>query len=67
MNKLKPWAKYLFLFYMGGSIYYYIEVLFRGYSYISMFILGGICFIYCGLQNERTSWDYPFWKQLAKS
>lgn len=67
MNKLKPWAKYLFLFYMGGSIYYYIEVLFRGYSYLSMFILGGICFIYCGLQNERTSWDYPFWKQLAKS
>ena len=67
MNKLKPWAKYLFLFYMGGSIYYYIEVLFRGYSYLSMFILGGICFIYCGLQNEKTSWDYSFWKQLAKS
>ena len=36
-------------------------------SYLSMFILGGICFIYCGLQNEKTSWDYPFWKQLAKS
>ena len=54
MSKLKPWAKYLFLFYMGGSIYYYIEVLFRGYSYLSMFILGGICFIYCGLQNEKT-------------
>lgn len=67
MNKLKPWMKYLFLFYMGGSIYYYIEVMFRGYSYLSMFVLGGICFIYCGLQNEKTAWDYPFWKQLAKS
>ncbi len=27
----------------GGSAYVLIEILFRGYSHISMFVLGGIC------------------------
>lgn len=32
---------------------------------MSMFILGGICFILCGLVNEFFSWDTPLIKQQA--
>ena len=30
---------------------------------MSMFILGGVCFILCGLVNEFFSWDIPLIKQ----
>ena len=63
MNKL---SKYIFLFMIGGSMYYIVELLFRGYSHWSMFILGGMCFYYAGIQNEYVSWNYPLWKQLIK-
>jgi uncharacterized membrane protein len=56
----------MFLFILGGAIYYLAEVLFRGYSHWSMFLLGGFVFIFAGLQNEVTDWDEPFWKQLMK-
>lgn len=58
--------KELFLFLIGGFLYYSIEILWRGFSHWSMFILGGLCFIYAGLQNEYETWDYPFYKQLGK-
>ena len=38
-------------------MYYSMEMLFRGYSHYSMAILGGICFIACGLLNEFLSWS----------
>lgn len=41
-------AKNIFMFAFGGGIYYGIELLFRGRSHMSMFILGGICFLICG-------------------
>ena len=41
-----------FLFLIGGALYYVIEILWRGYSHWSMFILGGICFVIMGLLNE---------------
>lgn len=37
----------------GGSIYFTLEILFRGYSHWSMFLLGGLCFLVCGLINSR--------------
>ena len=49
--------KLLFLFIIGGLIYYGIELLWRGWSHWSMFILGGLCFVCCGLINEVLSWD----------
>lgn len=55
--------KYLFLCLIGDITYYCIEILFRGYSHISMMILGGICFIGMGLINEILSWETPLWKQ----
>lgn len=44
--------KYLFLFLLGGFTYFYIEILFRGYSHFSMIICGGLAFICCGLINQ---------------
>ena len=56
--------EYIMLLLLGGSIYYMIEILYRGHSHISMFILGGICFILIGLINELLSWDMLFWTQV---
>ncbi|MFV0341640.1 MAG: putative ABC transporter permease [Anaerocolumna sp.] len=44
--------KYILLFFIGGFLYCGIELIFRGYSHISMLIAGGICFVLIGLLNE---------------
>lgn len=51
--------KYLFLFSFGGIIYILIEMLWRGYSHWSMFILGGLCFVLLGLINQKYTRDIP--------
>lgn len=51
--------KYSFLFSFGGIVYLLIELLWRGYSHWSMFILGGLCFVLLGLINEKYTWDVP--------
>ena len=40
MKRLK---EYTGLWALGGMLYYGIEVIFRGFSHWSMFVLGGIC------------------------
>ncbi len=55
--------KYLVLFLTGGNIYYLIEILWRRTSHISMFIIGGICFILIGLINECFTFNMPLLKQ----
>lgn len=44
--------KEFILLIIGGTLYFIIEVLYRGYSHLSMFLLGGICFVVIGLINE---------------
>ena len=56
--------KYLFLFLFGGFLYYGIEILWRGESHFSMGILGGICFLFAGLQNENIEWEVPLLSQI---
>ena len=52
------------LFFIGGAMYYLIEVLWRGYSHWTMFILGGICFVIMGLLNEyKFKWNDSLIKQ----
>lgn len=51
------------LFLIGGGIYLCVELLWRGYSHWSMFLLGGLCFLVIGQINEGLSWDMPLWKQ----
>lgn len=54
MKKLMEYSwKYLILFVFGGGIYYSIEILFRGYSHWSMFLLGGICFLAIDYMNRK--------------
>lgn len=61
---IKLLFKYLFLLCAGGSIYYLIEILYRGYSHYSMFLVGGGCFVIIGLLNEGMSWDLCIEKQV---
>ena len=64
MKEFKLMLKYLFLFVLGGSAYVGIEILYRGYSHISMFIVGGACFIFIGLINEVLDWETPVELQI---
>lgn len=49
---MKNIRKYLILLIIGGNIYYTLEVIWRGYSHFTMFLLGGLCFVLIGLINE---------------
>lgn len=64
MTKLKLILKYAFLAIIGGGIYCSLEVLYRGYSHWSMFVLGGVCFITLGLINEILDWETPLLVQM---
>ena len=57
MKPIKNLLKYVFLWLIGGGIYYGVEIAYRGYSHYTMFILGGVCFVLIGLINEILSWD----------
>lgn len=59
--------KYSLLFLVGGFVYGGIEIIFRGYSHISMLAAGGICFILIGLINEMFTWDIAFISQMVIS
>lgn len=57
--------KNLLLITIGGLIYCIIEIVFRGYTHWSMGIVGGLCFLICGLVNEYFSMDMLIWKQMT--
>lgn len=48
-------AEYMFVFLTGACIYYVIELLWRGYSHITMFFAGGICFSLIYFFEKRLS------------
>jgi len=49
---LKKNIRNFILFLIGGISYYFIEILWRGYSHVGMFILGGLCFVLIGSISE---------------
>ena len=52
------------LFLIGGFVYNLIEILWRGYTHWTMFIVGGMCFVIMGLLNEyKFSWKDSLIKQ----
>lgn len=57
----------LILFGIGGLLYYLIEILWRGYSHWTMFLLGGFCFVLIGLINEIFTFQIPLVKQMLIS
>lgn len=60
---MKKLRKYLPLFTIGGGLYFLLEIMYRGYSHWSMFMLGGSCFICIGLLNEWLPRTTPVWIQ----
>lgn len=63
MRVLRP----LVLFGIGGFLYVMIEMLWRGYSHWTMFIVGGLCFVLIGAINEVFTFDMPLVQQMAIS
>lgn len=56
--------KYLVLMATGGLLYVVLELIWRGRSHWTMFLLGGICFMALGLINEILPWSLALWKQM---
>lgn len=52
---MKKTSQNIFLFLIGGISYHIIEILWRGYSYFSMFVLGGLCFVVIGFIRQYFS------------
>ena len=46
--------KFSVLFYLGGMCYAGLELLWRGFTHWSMFLLGGLCFVLVG--NLKRLW-----------
>ncbi len=61
---MKQIIKEPILFCVGGIAYNVVEVLYRGYTHWTMFVVGGLCFILIGLINEIFSWETALWKQM---
>ena len=58
----------ILLFLIGGRLYTWIELLWRGRTHWTMFILGGVCFVIMGLLNEHIfPWELPLFSQSVIS
>ena len=55
MNKL---LKYYTLGTLGGLIYVFIELMWRGYSHWAMFFVGGLAFLCVGAINEIRAMEF---------
>lgn len=63
--RLKQMLKPVILALIGGTIYVLIELAWRGYSHISMFFLGALCFVLLGGINEFVPWELGMiWQML---
>lgn len=56
-------GKTILLCLLGGAIYCFLEVLWRGYTHWSMFVVAAILTIPLDQINEHMSWDTPIWRQ----
>ena len=63
-QKITTVVKNLILFEIGGLIYSLIEIIYRGNTHWTMFIVGGLCFLLVGWINKFFSWDLALWKQM---
>lgn len=64
MKQLKIIIKNLILFVIGGLIYNLVEIIYRGNTHWTMFLVGGLCFLFIGWINKIFSWELAFWKQM---
>ena len=56
---MKKLAKCAALAVIGGGLYVLLELLLRGRSHWTMFLLGGMCFALIGQLNEVIPWEMP--------
>lgn len=64
---MKKISKYLFLWFLGGYIYYNFELIFRGFSHWTMFLLGGICLLFIYIQGKLMCWQDGLIVQIFRS
>lgn len=64
MKQLKIIIKNLILFIIGGLIYNLVEIIYRGNTHWTMFIVGGLCFLFIGWINKFLPWELALWKQM---
>lgn len=63
---MKKLSEYLFLWAVGGCLYYSFEIIFRGFSHWTMFVLGGICLQFFTFQGRIVQWEDPLWRQILR-
>ena len=63
MEKL---SKYIFLWAIGGCLFYSFELIFRGFSHWTMFVLGGICFLFIYIQGKIVKWKDSVFIQVIR-
>ena len=63
---MKRISEYVFTWALGGTLYYTFEVFFRGFSHWTMFVLGGICAVFCVWQGLLLKWKEPLWIQIVR-
>lgn len=56
-NVSNIFKKNFVLFLIGAAAYSLVEILWRGYTYFSMAVLGGTLFVFLGGINEYIPWD----------
>ncbi|MBE5937956.1 MAG: hypothetical protein E7265_07995 [Lachnospiraceae bacterium] len=52
-------------FMLGGSVYYMLEMLIRQRSHWTMFVLGGLCFVICGIIDNIFSDSINIWEKMV--
>ena len=67
LKTLDKFFEYFTLFLIGGVSYYFIEIIYRGYSHFSMVIVGGLCFVLIGSINEFSKKEIPLLLQMLLS
>ena len=63
---MKKLSEYLLLWTLGGCLYDFFEIFFRGFSHWSMFVLGGICMVFFTIQGQMVHWEDPLWRQILR-
>ena len=66
-NKIIRFIQLIFFFLFSGSVYAIVEIVYRGYTFPSMFILGGICGLFICLLNNVFTYEMDFILQILIS
>ena len=69
-NRIKRYSRRIgegaFIWALGGTCYYFLEIALRGYSHWSMFVLGGAVLCFATFQGVLMQWSEPLWMQAGR-